>query len=155
MADYLVKVADERGRVTEQTEKGFSEDEIRNRYVQQGYLVYSIKPRALLGRRGWRLSSRRKVKLSQFVIFNQQFLTLFRAGLPIVQGLDLLAKREKNKFFRSVLQDVRDRVKGANPSRKPLKHKEYFPRFTRPRCWRARRAATSTKCLRATWAFCG
>ena len=29
MADYLVKIADERGHVTEQTEKGFSEDEVR------------------------------------------------------------------------------------------------------------------------------
>ncbi len=129
MADYLVKVADERGRVTEQTEKGFSEDEIRNRYVQQGYLVYSIKPRALLGRRGWRPSSRRKVKLSQFVIFNQQFLTLFRAGLPIVQGLDLLAKREKNKFFRSVLQDVRDRVKGGEPLSEAFEAQGVFPKI--------------------------
>jgi type IV pilus assembly protein PilC len=129
MADYLIKVADERGHVTEQTEKGFSEDEIRNRYVQQGYLVYSIKPRTLLGRRGWRLSSRRKVKLSQFVIFNQQFLTLFRAGLPIVQGLDLLAKREKNKFFRSVLQDVRDRVKGGEPLSEAFDAQGVFPKI--------------------------
>lgn len=146
MADYLVKMADERGRVTEQTEKGFSEDEVRNRYVQQGYLVYSVKPRGLLGKQGWRLATRRKVKLSQFVIFNQQFLTLFRAGLPIVQGLELLAKREKNKFFHAVLEDVRDRVKGANPCRKPSKRKEYSPRFTRPRCWRASAAETWTKC---------
>ena len=129
MADYVIKVADERGHVTEQTEKGFSEDEIRNRYVQQGYLVYSIKPRTLLGRRGWRLSSRRKVKLSQFVIFNQQFLTLFRAGLPIVQGLDLLAKREKNKFFRSVLQDVRDRVKGGEPLSEAFDAQGVFPKI--------------------------
>src|ERR1035437_9975648 len=129
MADYLIKVADERGHVTEQTEKGFSEDEIRNRYVQQGYLVYSIKPRTFLGRRGWRLSSRRKVKLSQFVIFNQQFLTLFRAGLPIVQGLDLLAKREKNKFFRSVLQDVRDRVKGGEPLSEAFDAQGVFPKI--------------------------
>ncbi len=129
MADYLIKVADERGHVTEQTEKGFSEDEIRNRYVQQGYLVYSIKPRTLLGKRGWRLSSRRKVKLSQFVIFNQQFLTLFRAGLPIVQGLDLLAKREKNKFFRSVLQDVRDRVKGGEPLSEAFDAQGVFPKI--------------------------
>ena len=115
MAEYLVKVADERGRVTEQSEKGFSEEEVRNRYVQQGYLVYSVKPTGLLGKQGWRLSRRRKVKLAQFVIFNQQFLTLFRAGLPIVQGLELLAKREKNNIFRSVLEDVRDRVKGGQP----------------------------------------
>jgi type IV pilus assembly protein PilC len=129
MADYLVKIADERGHVTEQTEKGFSEDEVRNRYVQQGYLVYSVKPRGLLGKQGWRFSARRKVKLSQFVIFNQQFLTLFRAGLPIVQGLELLAKREKNKFFRSVLDDVRDRVKGGEPLSDAFEAQGVFPKI--------------------------
>jgi type IV pilus assembly protein PilC len=129
MADYLVKMADERGRVTEQTEKGFSEDEVRNRYVQQGYLVYSVKPRGLLGKQGWRLATRRKVKLSQFVIFNQQFLTLFRAGLPIVQGLELLAKREKNKFFHSVLEDVRDRVKGGEPLSEAFEAQGVFPKI--------------------------
>lgn len=129
MAEYLVKVADERGHVSEQSEKGFSEDEVRARYVQQGYLVYSVKPSGLLGKQGWRLPSRRKVKLSQFVIFNQQFLTLFRAGLPIVQGLELLAKREKNKFFRSVLEDVRDRVKGGQPLSDAFEAQGVFPKI--------------------------
>jgi type IV pilus assembly protein PilC len=129
MADYLVKMADERGHVTEQTEKGFSEDEVRNRYVQQGYLVYSVKPRGLLGKHGWRLAARRKVKLSQFVIFNQQFLTLFRAGLPIVQGLELLAKREKDKFFHAVLEDVRDRVKGGEPLSEAFEAQGVFPKI--------------------------
>ena len=129
MAEYLVKIADERGHVTEQNEKGFSEDEVRTRYVKQGYLVYSVKPRGLLGKQGWRPSSRRKVKLSQFVIFNQQFLTLFRAGLPIVQGLELLAKREKNKFFRSVLEDVRDRVKGGEPLSDAFEAQGVFPKI--------------------------
>jgi type IV pilus assembly protein PilC len=128
MADYLIKMADERGHVIEQTEKGFSEDEVRNRYAQQGYLVYSVKPRGLLGKQGWRPSARRKVKLGQFVIFNQQFLTLFRAGLPIVQGLELLAKREKNKFFRSILEDVRDRVKGGEPLSDAFEAQGVFPK---------------------------
>ncbi len=129
MAEYLVKVADERGHVTEQSEKGFSEEEVRNRYVQQGYLVYSVRPTGLLGKQGWRLSRRRKVKLAQFVIFNQQFLTLFRAGLPIVQGLELLSKREKNKFFRSILEDVRDRVKGGQPLSDAFEAQGVFPKI--------------------------
>jgi len=129
MAEYLVKVADERGHISEQSEKGFSEDEVRAKYAQQGYLVYSVKPRGLLGKQGLRLGRRRKVKLSQFVIFNQQFLTLFRAGLPIVQGLELLAKREKNKFFREVLEDVRDRVKGGEPLSDAFEAQGVFPKI--------------------------
>ena len=129
MAEYLVKMADERGHVLEQAENGFSEEEVRDRYSQQGYLVYSVKPKGLLGRQALRLPSRRRIKLSQFVIFNQQFLTLFRAGLPIVQGLELLAKRERNKQLRQVLEDVRDRVKSGEPLSQAFEAQGVFPKI--------------------------
>ena len=129
MAEYLVKMADERGHVLEQAENGFSEEEVRDRYSQQGYLVYSVKPKGLLGRQAVRLPSRRHIKLSQFVIFNQQFLTLFRAGLPIVQGLELLAKRERNKQLRQVLEDVRDRVKSGEPLSQAFEAQGVFPKI--------------------------
>src|SRR5579864_9288264 len=108
MAEYLVRVADERGHISEQTEHGISPTEVRERYVQQGFLVYSVKPRGLLGAPTAR---RKKVKLEQFVIFNQQFVTLIRAGLPIPQSLDLLARRQRNKLLRSIIENVRERVR--------------------------------------------
>jgi len=112
MAEFLVKVADERGHQAQHLESGYSEAEVRDRFVQQGYLVYWVKPRGVLSgdfsfRRGG------KVKQSQFVIFNQQFLTLIKAGLPILNSLDLLIKRQKNKYLQTLLQNVRDRVKGG------------------------------------------
>ena len=81
MAQFLVKVADDRGHLAQQVEHGYSESEVRERFVQQGYLVYWVKPRGLFS--GGKLQfGGRKVKQSQFVIFNQQFLTLIKAGLP-------------------------------------------------------------------------
>src|SRR5262249_10145439 len=55
----------------------------------------------------------RRVKPSQFLIFNQQFLTLIKAGLPILNSLDLLIKRQKDAHLRGLLQNVRDRVKSG------------------------------------------
>ena len=55
--------------------------------------------------------SRRKVKLEQFLIFNQQFLTLIRAGLPILGSLQMLGKTQKNSHFSAQLEDVANRVK--------------------------------------------
>lgn len=113
MAEFLVKMADERGHVLEQTESGASAEDIRDRFIQQGYLVYSVKGRAglmpanLLGRR------RQRLKTEQFVIFNQQFLTLIKAGLPILKSLDLLTKRQKNPYFKSMLENVQQRVKSG------------------------------------------
>ena len=113
MAEFLIKVADENGRLVQQVENGFSVAEVKERYAQQGYLVYWVKPRGLLAGGDITLFRRRKVKLEQFVIFNQQFVTLVRAGLPILNALDLLIRRQKNASFRSVLENVRDRVRSG------------------------------------------
>src|SRR5438270_3642363 len=102
MAEFLIKMADERGHLLQQVESGLSESEIRETYVQQGYLVYWVKPRGVLAGGDISLFQRRKIRLEQFVIFNQQFVTLIRAGLPILNSLDLLLRRQKNPFFRSL-----------------------------------------------------
>jgi type IV pilus assembly protein PilC len=112
MTEFLIKVADERGHLLEQVENGYSEAEVRDRFVQQGFLVYWVKPRGILAG-DFSFRRRGKVKQSQFLIFNQQFLTLIKAGLPILQSLDLLIKRQKNQYLQTLLQNVRDRVKGG------------------------------------------
>jgi type IV pilus assembly protein PilC len=112
MAEFVVKVADDRGRVQQHIEQGYSEAEVRDRFSQQGYLVYWVKPQGMLTS-GISLRRRRKLKQSTFLVFNQQFLTLIRAGLPILNSLELLIKRQKDAQLRQVLENVRDRVKGG------------------------------------------
>jgi type IV pilus assembly protein PilC len=111
MAEFLVKLADERGHVLEQLESGNSEKDVRDRFIQQGYLVYWVKGRALTGWSFWR--RQRRVKPDEFVIFNQQFLTLIKAGLPILKSLDLLSRRQRNPYFKSMLENVQQRVKSG------------------------------------------
>jgi type IV pilus assembly protein PilC len=112
MAEFLVKVADDRGRVQQHIEQGYSEAEVRDRFSQQGYLVYWVKPQGILNS-GVSLRRRRKLKQSTFLVFNQQFLTLIRAGLPILNSLELLIKRQKDPQLKQILENVRDRVKGG------------------------------------------
>ena len=113
MAEFLIKVADERGRLVQQVESGYSETEVRDRFVQQGFLVYWVKPRGMLSSGDFNFRRGGKVKQSSFVIFNQQFLTLIKAGLPVLSSLDLLIRRQKDAYLRSLLQNVRDRVKSG------------------------------------------
>jgi type IV pilus assembly protein PilC len=110
MAEFVVKIADDRGRVQQHVEQGYSEAEVRDRFSSQGYLVYWVKPQGLMagGLRG-----RRKLKAATFLVYNQQFLTLIRAGLPILNSLELLIKRQKDQNLRQILENVRDRVKGG------------------------------------------
>jgi type IV pilus assembly protein PilC len=96
--------------VLEQVENGPSQDDVRERFSQQGFLVYWVRPRGILAGGGLRLHRRRKVKMADFVIFNAQFLTLIKAGLPILTSLELLLKRQKSPVFRTILENVRDRV---------------------------------------------
>ena len=127
MAEYLVKVADERGHIQEKKELGNSEAEIRDRFSQAGYLVYSIKAQGGTG--NIRLPFGRKIKPQQFLIFNQQFLTLIRAGLPIVQAIELLMRRQRNEYFRGILEDVRDRLKGGALLSEAFEAQNAFPKI--------------------------
>ncbi|HEY3769276.1 MAG TPA: type II secretion system F family protein [Candidatus Angelobacter sp.] len=112
MSEFLVKMADERGHVLQQVESGVSEQEIRDRFAQQGFMVYSVKSsRGLLSMGG--KGSKKLLKADQFVIFNQQFLTLIKAGLPILKSLSILSKRQKDASFKAILENVQDRVKSG------------------------------------------
>jgi type IV pilus assembly protein PilC len=97
--------------------QGASEQDVRERYTRQGFLVYSVKPRQA----GFSITGeinipgrRRKLNLEKFLIFNQQFVTLVRAGLPILKSLDLLAERLTDAKLTPYVNAVRDDVrKGA------------------------------------------
>jgi type IV pilus assembly protein PilC len=128
MAQFLVKIADDRGRLAQQVENGYSESEVRERFVQQGYLVYWVKPRGLFSGGKFQLGGR-KVKQGPFVIFNQQFVTLIKAGLPILNALDLLIKRQKDANMRSLLQNVRERVKSGELLSDSFAAQGVFPRI--------------------------
>jgi type IV pilus assembly protein PilC len=120
MAEFVIKLADERGRTQEQVQTAASADELRMRFTHAGYHVFSVRARGTLG-------IRRKVKLEPFLIFNQQFLTLIRAGLPILGSLQMLAKIQKNAQFASQLDDVAGRVKTGEALSAAFEAQSGFP----------------------------
>ena len=122
MAEFIIKLADERGRVQEQAQSAATAEELRARFVHAGYHVFSIKARSGLGglKRG-------KVKLEPFLIFNSQFLTLIRAGLPILGSIEMLAKNQKNAHFAAQLFDVAERVKTGDALSSAFEAQSGFP----------------------------
>src|SRR4029077_9554225 len=73
---------------------------------------------------------RKRVPAAEFVIFNQELAALLKAGLPLLQALDLMLERIGNAHFKGVLTDIRDQVKsGAEMSDAFASHGDMFPRL--------------------------
>jgi type IV pilus assembly protein PilC len=126
MAEFVLKYADTQGQVHQQVESAVSEVELRERYTQRGFLVYSIKPRAgAAAGIEQRLRRGKKLNLGQFLVFNQQFMTLIRAGLPILKSLELLAGT--NPKLAEYIRRAHDDIKGGALLSEALRAQGVFP----------------------------
>jgi type IV pilus assembly protein PilC len=110
MGEFVCRVADGNGRVFSHVEAAASLSEARQKLTDRGLYIYSVEARnqlfnELLGRR------QRSIGGSEFLILNQQFNTLIKAGLPILRALDLLADRASSPRLRPVISQIRDRVR--------------------------------------------
>jgi type IV pilus assembly protein PilC len=121
MAEFVIKLADERGHVQEQVQTAATAEELRARFAHAGYHVFSVRTRGSIG------LGRRKVKLEPFLIFNQQFLTLIRAGLPILGSLQMLGKIQRNAGLSNQLNDVATRVKRGEALSAAFEAQSGFP----------------------------
>ena len=128
MAEFVCKVADPTGRVFSHVESAQSVGEVRQKLSDRGLYVYSVQARGgLLGRTMGR-PRERVVKSADFLIFNQQFNTLIKAGLPILKALDLLAERAATPRLRPLLEDVRGRVREGASLSEALERQGSFPK---------------------------
>ena len=127
MAEYLLKYADAEGGVHERVETAGSEDELRERYASEGLLIYSIAPKSLLGPLRSGQPKRSKLALEQFLIFNQQFVALIRAGLPILKSLELLESNIRNKSLQQHVSSIRDAVKTGTSLSQAFRAEDVFP----------------------------
>ena len=91
-----------------------NEARLRREFEEKGLYVLGIQRAggAAFGR--LRLPTRARVSTREFLVFNQELATLLKAGMPLVQSLDILRRRITNVLFKSVLDDVYERVRAGN-----------------------------------------
>jgi len=83
---------------------------------EKGLYLLSVQGRGGLkvGRFQLGLPKRRRVPMSEFMVFNQELATLLRAGLPLVQSLEILRRRVPNPVFKMALDDIYEKVRSGS-----------------------------------------
>jgi type IV pilus assembly protein PilC len=108
--DYLCRVGTPAGEVVERTFSAPDEAVLRAELTQQGYYLFTIKRGA-----GFAGLTLRKTRVAPglLLIFAQELAALLKAGLPLLQSLDIMLERQRDAVFRRSLGNVRDKVKGG------------------------------------------
>jgi len=114
VAEFVLRYADPRGEMHQQVTEAASEKDVRERFSQQGFLIYSVKPRRSIAGLATGGGRKKKINLEKFLIFNQQFVTLIRAGLPILKALDLLSERLTDEKLAPHIKLVREEVRNGS-----------------------------------------
>jgi len=118
------------GEVVEGVYAADSEARLRRDLEEKGLYVLELREKGRLGLAGFSLNlpQRRRIASREFLVFNQELATLLKAGMPLVQSLDLLRLRVVNPVFRGVLDDVHEKVKaGTSLSEAFDAHADLFP----------------------------
>jgi type IV pilus assembly protein PilC len=102
------------GEIIEGIYAADNEARLRQEFEEKGLYVLGIKRAGGLALGRIPLPTRARVSTRDFLVFNQELATLLKAGMPLVQSLDILRRRVTNPIFKSVLDDVYERVRAGN-----------------------------------------
>jgi type IV pilus assembly protein PilC len=111
--EFSCRLGTASGEVVEEVYAAESESKLRHDLETKGLYILSLSRRGGLGWRRFSLPQRRRLNNREFLVFNQELATLLRAGLPLVQSLDILLQRVKDSTFKTALSDVHDKVRSG------------------------------------------
>ena len=125
--EFSCRLGTESGAVIEEVHVAESESKLRQELEVKGMYLLSVSRRGAFGWSGFSLPRRRRIKTREFLVFNQELATLLRAGLPLVQSLDILRQRVEDASFKAVLDDVHDRVRAGAALSEAFEAQEMIP----------------------------
>jgi type IV pilus assembly protein PilC len=131
---FICRIGTPDGRVLEEIFSASDETALRSDLGKRGYHLFEVKRQGLAPKMGVpaliRGGRRGRIPVQEFLVFNQELAALLRAGLPLLQAIDLMLERMKPGTFRSVLTEVRDKVKsGTDLSEAFAEFGDLFPRL--------------------------
>ncbi|MBK6796982.1 MAG: type II secretion system F family protein [Acidobacteria bacterium] len=115
MAEFICRLGTPGGEIVTRTVEGLTEQELRQRLSLEGYRIFTVETAGVINGVRFRRSGDRtvKIKLDDFLLFNQQLAALIHAGLPVLQSVQMLRQRSPNPKLRTVLADVESKIKSG------------------------------------------
>ena len=127
--EFRCRLASPTGEIVEGVYVAENEARLRHELEEKGLFVLSLQPKHAIAGISFGLPQRTSVNMREFLVFNQELATLLKAGMPLVQSLDLLKRRVTSPVFKRVLNDVHEKVRaGAALSDAFAAHGDLFPR---------------------------
>jgi type IV pilus assembly protein PilC len=111
--EFRCRLASPNGEIVEGIYAAENEARLRHEMEEKGLYILSLQPKNAIAGVAIRLPQRRGVNTREFLVFNQELATLLKAGMPLVQSLDLLKSRVTSPTFRAVLNDVHEKVRSG------------------------------------------
>jgi type IV pilus assembly protein PilC len=111
--EFRARLASATGEITEGVFAADSETRLRYDLEERGLYVLSLRPKTAIAGVSLRLPARQSIPTREFLVFNQELATLLKAGMPLVQSLDLLKRRVSSPAFKTLLDDVHEKVRSG------------------------------------------
>lgn len=125
MPKFIYRIAQRDGSIIEDRADAEDEETLRYRLESKGYLVLNIKRHGL---HALKYAGIQRFNLRDLLVFNQELYTLLKAGIPLVQSLDILVDGTSNIRFREVLKEVVKDIRGGSSLTGAMaRHPKYFP----------------------------
>lgn len=131
MARFQCRIGTSAGEVLSQEMEAPSERALRTQLEDKGYYVFALRParswQSLLEGFSFR---KQRVGAREFILFNQEFCALLKAGLPVLTALELLLSRKRGTHFEQLLEIIKEEVRsGAALSEAFANRGDVFPKM--------------------------
>ena len=130
MNEFICRLGTPSGEIVTRVVEAAGVADARSRLESEGFRVFAVSSASeglsavLSGG-----SRKHKVKQADFLLFNQQFSALLRAGIPVLQSINLLKTRTASSALRAVLVDVEEKIKNGVPLSEAFEAQGLFPRI--------------------------
>ena len=132
MAEFICRLGTPSGEVMTRMVEATGAGEAKSQLENEGFRVFAVSNAekglsAALSIGG--AGKKNRVKPGDFLLFNQQLSALLRAGIPVLQSINLLKNRSGSSTLRAMLADIEEKIKSGVSLSEAFEAQGSFPKI--------------------------